>query len=89
MTLMTEDEARTKWCPFTRHAYSVGNLGVTSVNRGNFLEPNECRCIASECMAWRWHHMFAYPLNPDDTSSPTITPDTKGFCGLAHHKPRL
>lgn len=63
MTL-TEAEARTKWCPFSR--YSVG--GDTHGNRWkqslpedepHALNPVPCRCIGSDCMAWRRTHEFA------------------------------
>jgi hypothetical protein len=66
---MTEDEAKTKWCPFARtldwsHADQVRDQPVSaSVNReiGNYDKTgNETvrisgrhRCIASACMAWR------------------------------------
>ena len=54
----TEDEARMKWCPHARAVemdgdepatgYPVGNR--SAVGRGHPF----CRCIASDCMAWRW-----------------------------------
>ena len=48
MTL-TEDEARKKWCPFVRAGNEAGcNRSV--LNAEGYLD----KCIASECMAWRW-----------------------------------
>lgn len=40
---MTEDEAKTKWCPFAR---------VVDSARGT--DGEGARCIGSACMAWRW-----------------------------------
>lgn len=76
---MTEDEAKTKWCPFVRH--SDGNAGV--FNSGNRSEDPinishsggqfGCVCIGSECMAWRWN----VETEIDIPKLPT------GYCGLA------
>lgn len=44
---MTEDEAKTKWCPQTR----LGDKGNRSNSFG--VDYTFGRCIASECMAWR------------------------------------
>lgn len=47
---MTEDEAKTKWCPFvTAGAYARERM--TSDEQSG---ENATRCIASACMAWRW-----------------------------------
>lgn len=49
--MLTEDQARTKWCPHVRELMD----DAASANRdykgglGNIA----ARCIASECMAWR------------------------------------
>lgn len=44
---MTEDEAKTKWCPHVR-------VGDKAVNRYFDGFPSHSYCIGSECMAWRW-----------------------------------
>ena len=56
--MMTEDEAKTKWCPMVRLAPLGANESYRySTNRMNDRIRGivrEARCIASDCMAWRW-----------------------------------
>ena len=67
---MTEDQAKTKWCPMTRF-----KMDEVAVNRHNGtpgkidvqFNPPYARCIASECMMWRWWQIEA----------------NNGYCGLA------
>lgn len=62
---MTEDEAKTKWCPFVRTktmAFSQGELpGVAGVNRDFDGVPVDRlhTCLGSACMAWREIHDVA------------------------------
>lgn len=80
---MTEDEARTKWCPFARLAFatSTGETNVPGYNRvvvfgeEPTLNPEDSRCIGSDCMAWRW------VMDPDEHG--VCPPPTRGHCGLA------
>ena len=71
--MMTEAEAKTKWCPLDRGSYSERHIGGTMPH-----------CIGSDCMAWRWDtdgwawvspgggpHVFTMPS--DGTA--------RGFCG--------
>ena len=66
---MTENEARTMWCPFA--ADSAETYG--SFNRNADYEtprfPGSCHCLASACMAWRW--------------DPRHQAELDGYCGLA------
>lgn len=48
---MTEDEAKTKWCPMIRHAISDNASGGIAVN---VCEDKHTRCIASGCAMWKW-----------------------------------
>lgn len=59
---MTEDEAKTKWCPYSVVSRPIldttrtwggyhPRIGAESSNRG--CDPEETRCIAAACMAWR------------------------------------
>ena len=52
---MTEDEAREKWCPYS----------YTSANRDK--DEYFTRCIASDCMMWRWKDtVINNPQHPDE-----------------------
>ena len=51
---MTEDEAKTKWCPHVRFVDCEDRLYD---NRPSSMQ-NGAICLGSACMAWRW-------INPD------------------------
>lgn len=61
--MMTESEARTKWCPLARTPWALGREGeAAAVNRWvttNAAGADNCFavCLGSACMAWRWHRM--------------------------------
>lgn len=90
---MTEDEAKTKWCPFARTAYIAINkdtgqaIAAISVNRGLDLQPSErACCIASACMAWRWTDQYTDTRTGTTATLGSYPPgvlDGTGFCGLA------
>lgn len=67
--MMTEEEAKVKWCPFARQL--EGYAEKCSLNRNVDDEPRTF-CIASACMAWRWHWRL------EDHHQ-----ELHGFCGLA------
>lgn len=75
---MTEQEALTKWCPFSRAANKENGTGDVSIGgmnrwRGEELLPKGTRCLGSACMAWRETHMVTDAnVDPRD-----------GYCGLA------
>lgn len=71
-------DAKTKWCPFAR----VGTeSGVNRSPRTNdFGSDAVAKCLASDCMAWRWVETH---INDPAGSGMIITGDTYGFCGLA------
>jgi len=93
---MTEDEAKTKWCPHVRHTALPMSNGDAAVydNRSSEVAFHVAGCcIASECMAWRW----SMEPNPAYVEQANIWPDTRqpqqkqpmlpgkqrGHCGLA------
>lgn len=73
--ILTEEQTKTKWCPFARGSKGANraDAGDTTLLYGN--------CIASVCMAWRWH------LKPDTTldikSGREIPIAGQGSCGMA------
>jgi len=82
---MTEDEAKTKWCPFVRiESYERTN----SYNRHSDgdASTNVLKCIGSACMAWRWD-TSTWSLQSDDKGllmrRSADMEEPYGFCGLA------
>jgi hypothetical protein len=96
--MLTEDEAKTKWCPMQRHSEQGVGGAYNRPTSGGF------GCIASDCMTWRWgpppHDLRRRTLYSKKTGEKVNTaigadadwrlddptePMTarKGFCGLA------
>lgn len=59
---MTEEDAKSKWCPFTREVSMDGDgstLAEVSYNRTvnrsarQVNVPPSTRCVGADCMAWR------------------------------------
>lgn len=82
---LTEDEARSRWCPFTRVGEQASGAAE---NRPN----GDLHCIASGCMAWRWGQKPNPSYNPNSGATwpqpyppiPTYIEDREhGGCGLA------
>jgi hypothetical protein len=71
--MMTEAEAKKKWCPHIRITTGV-HESMSITNRCD--TPTMTNCIASECMAWRWANERG--LRSDGASVPVT-----GYCGLA------
>lgn len=78
---MTQDEAKTKWCPFANARVIRWDKSQTDVNIAVWVGPktNELsnQCIASNCMAWRWKAIII------DIETQEQTKDSQGYCGLA------
>ena len=85
---MTEDEAKTKWCPMVRVTEKWPEGVTGSRNRVVICEGDKAEildtkllgaaCIGSACMMWRWKEMSL-------TEATSINPnrEAKGYCGLA------
>lgn len=90
--MMTEDDAREKWCPLIRihEEPSMGTEGSTyAYNRPEAM--GGMTCIASDCMAWEWGEE-EYELTHSGGEVHHVLPlklktDRKGDCGLKRGKP--
>jgi hypothetical protein len=59
---MNEEEAKSKWCPFTRVALSEGMSAnrTASLGHGGYADiADETRCLGSGCMMWEWRERTA------------------------------
>lgn len=80
--MLTEDEAKTKWCPAARVTQISGEAGNRyAFDHDGSQQAAFARCIASACMAWRW-------IGELKTFGPREAPEERrvyerGFCGLA------
>lgn len=81
---MTEDEAKTKWCPFIQVTWQGGLLAT---NRDGFIIDidEDGKCIASECMAWRWAltEKELKELREEFPDGSFDNDCADGYCGLA------
>lgn len=83
---MTEDEAKTKWCPLVRASMT----NPQDPNHGHVLNYGRATtaCIGSDCMAWRWQHVQTNKTPPGQAIFPQTEPVYRrtedGYCGLAN-----
>lgn len=90
---MTEDEAKTKWCPFVRIVRLeplpeqtkdwVHVSGVNTDALGRCRIPASCTCIASACMAWRWIDDGFRWDGPGAWPQTNPGKPAQGYCGLS------
>ena len=67
---MTEEEAKTKWCPMERYH---SKSSPTNTEQYNHMS----RCIASGCMMWT-----EYQCSTENTNYEQINVWMEGKCGL-------
>lgn len=85
--MLTEQEAKTKWCPMARVLVTSDDVNGTG-NRTADMDgldcdnPKQARCIGSDCMMWRSIDQDRYRLAVNGETSKTW-PSGSGFCGLA------
>lgn len=90
---MDEATAKTKWCPFARVGSSRSGLGAMNrlIEHPGLEDqpPIPNLCIASACMAWRWHDPWTSQTEEGHGGDLVIRLKRKpgepkvGFCGLA------
>lgn len=76
---VTEDEAKTKWCPMVRHTQTPVERRHTGevfgINRyGRNSSPLFSKCIASACMFWCWQDDYGASMG-------VVASKTHGYCG--------
>lgn len=76
--LVTEEEARTRWCPFAREGYA----STGGYNRWGGAFGDGLHCFASQCMAWR-AETRRMPDPEKSSSGWRKEPTGRGYCGLA------
>ena len=76
--VMTEEEAKRKWCPHGMIYSSNGSYNRTEMRAAD----GPCKCIASDCMGWRW---VTDPLVDFVANGKTVIDyqSEHGYCGLA------
>jgi hypothetical protein len=81
----TEEEAKTKWCPFARVS-SYGResgwnrTGPHRIGDAAILAPSWSLCLGPACMAWQQTDNKTWPSAPGE---PERKPEPAGYCGLA------
>jgi len=79
--VMTEEEAKQRWCPFARvveQGSAIATHNRVQLPTGRDVQvPVAGFCIASSCMAWR------VKTETRRTSGGHPYPVTVGYCGLA------
>jgi len=77
---MTEEQAKTKWCPMVRGGLNVHTTWGSPREPGaEQRNPAAARCIGSDCMMWRWNEKYKANGTPD----PDPVQGEHGYCGLA------
>jgi hypothetical protein len=86
---MTEDEAKTKWCPFVHvFNYQINGNNAFGNNMGESVNERDgtigVHCIGSQCMVWRVKHIVT-DVHHDGAGNTSTYSDgsTGGYCGLA------
>lgn len=83
---MTEQEAKTKWCPMVRH---VGPKAPLDSTPQDAVHNNGAHCKGAQCMMWiwdGWREGTTFKTSVDDNGefkADAPYPPMEGHCGLA------
>jgi len=85
---VTEEEAKTKWCPFARCDHNATNRANPGPNAD--MTAGWAPCIASACMAWRKRTVLIVRMTGERAIPGVAAQGTteerysgEGYCGLA------
>lgn len=91
--LLTEEQAKKKWCPLVR-ALTDGKASGNCTTDVRFAK--QSLCIGSNCMFWRWgdneprpedlydvHQMYRFRDVPHDDFIKHVVETRRGYCGAA------
>lgn len=92
---MTEEEAKTKWCPHAVASHTDPRRGFRASDEPD--APKEFHCIGARCMAWRLKTESVYKPNAGEAEQARLAPGgwhvdpnnrnyiirKHGYCGLA------
>lgn len=88
--ILTEQEAKTKWCPEVRvtRRTSHDDVDFSETNRGEDAScDNAHSCLGSACMAWRWaddaNGEASYRRTPVKDAAGHFDNAPMGYCGKA------
>ena len=80
--IVTEQEARTKWCPHARLGNNPGCNRAADVTGPWRDRVPKALCIASECMAWKWKQNHS-PEEREQRKVHHLAAEVPlGYCGL-------
>lgn len=82
--LLSEEEAKLRWCPLSRSVGLVtlgSQQGVVSGWNRDHPSGNIPACIASSCMAWRWGEPKVLRDIDLVTSDVVDATPRRGYCG--------
>lgn len=86
--LVTEADAKKLWCPAARTAWAMNANNekppICTANRGN--TDDQCRCIASGCMWWRWNDTVKAFIKDTDEPAKERTAYTVGDLEIRHSR---